>query len=157
MVRFTRPSLLHRTSEREKSENVVLNGIYSLFILRESGCPFFYQIFKKDNVQPDPAILGGFFIALSLFAKEVTDGQIETVTTEPCQYTFHPLQHGLLVICSAKNFNPILIEKVAKRITQLFLTKYKGKLDKPQPAAICAPDLSEQIKQIFGETLIQIH
>ena len=156
MARFTRPSLLHSTSERETSENVLLNGIYSLFILRESGCPFFYRVFKKDNDQPDPAILGGFFIALSLFAKEVTDGQIETVTTEPCQYTFHPLHHGLLVICSAKNFNPIMIEKVAKRITQLFLTKYSGKLDKSQPAAICAPDLSAQIDQIVGEIFVQI-
>ena len=157
MARFTRPPLTHSTTERETSEKTQLNGIYSLFILRESGCPFFYRIFQENNEQPDPAILGGFFIALSLFAKEVTDGQLETVTTEPCQYTFHPLQDGLLVICSAKNLNPLLIEKIANRITQLFLTKYIGKLNKPQPAAICAPDLSDQIDQIFGEAFVQIH
>jgi hypothetical protein len=130
-------------------------GLYSLFILKESGCPFYYQIFTSDENHPDPAILGGFFIALSLFAKEVTSGRIETVTTEPCRYTFHPLQNGLLVISSAKTSNPLIIETIAKRIVQLFLTKYHDRLITPQPAAICAPELNEQIAQILSETTLR--
>ncbi|MFX1564543.1 MAG: hypothetical protein ACFFCH_00975 [Promethearchaeota archaeon] len=126
-------------------------GLNSLFILKESGCPFYYRIFTSHENHPDPAILGGFFIALSLFAKEVTDGRIETVTTEPCRYTFHPLQNGLLVISSTKTSNPIIIETLAKRIMKLFLTKYRDRLITPQPAAICAPELNEQITQILYE------
>ncbi len=129
-------------------------GLISFFILRESGCPFYYRIFIENSNHPDPAILGGFFIALSLFAQEVTEGRLETVTTEPFRYTFYPLQKGLLVLCTAKNTNPILIEKIAKRIVQLFITKYRDQLLKLQPASICAPDLSKQIDQIFGELSI---
>lgn len=132
------------------------DGLYSLFILKESGCPFYYRIFTTNKDQPDPAILGGFFIALSLFAKEVTDGQIETITTEPCKYTFYPLRNGLLVISSAKSFSPIILETIAKRIAKLFLTKYSDRLIKPQPAALCAPDINQQIERIFGETCAQI-
>ncbi|MFX1509713.1 MAG: hypothetical protein ACFFBR_05335 [Promethearchaeota archaeon] len=131
-------------------------GLYSLFILKESGCPFYYQIFTSDENHPDPAILGGFFIALSLFAKEVTSGHIETVTTEPCRYTFHPLQNGLLVISSSKTSNPIIIETIAKRIVKLFLTKYRDRLITPQSAAVCAPELNEQIAQILDETNLRI-
>ncbi len=155
MVRPPQSSLSQSTHRNETSSIAPPEGIYSLFILKESGCPFYYRIFTPKEDHPDPAILGGFFIALSLFAKEVTDGQIETVTTEPCRYTFHPLQNGLLVISSAKTFNPIFIEAIAKRIAKLFLTKYRDRLIKPQPASICAPDLNQQIEQIFGETSVK--
>ncbi len=144
------------TQSKQASNMNPPEGLYSLFILKESGCPFFYRIFTASKNHPDPAILGGFFIALSLFAKEVTDGRIETVTTEPCKYTFHPLRNGLLVISSAKTSNPIMIETIAKRITKLFLTKYSNRLLEPQPASICAPELSYQIEQIFGETCVKI-
>lgn len=152
MARITPSSLLHSTSGNEAFKEAPPAGLYSLFILRESGCPFYYRIYAESDNHPDPAILGGFFIALSLFAKEVTSGQLETVTTEPCRYTFHPLQGGLLVICSAKTFCPMLLEKIAKHIVKLFLTKYGDRLGKPHPAAICAPDLGNHINKIFGET-----
>jgi hypothetical protein len=144
------------TTSKEAPKTSPPDGLYSLFILKESGCPFYYRIFTTNKAHPDPAILGGFFIALSLFAKEVTDGQIETVTTEPCRYTFYPILNGLLVISSAKSFNPIILETIAKRIAKLFITKYSDRLIKPQPAAICAPEINQQIEQIFGETCAQI-
>ena len=156
MARITSSPQIQSNPENEVSKNVIPEGLYSLFILRESGCPFFYRIYNEADNHPDPAILGGFFIALSLFAKEVTDGYIETVTTEPCRYTFHQLNRGLLVICSAKNFNPITLEKIAKRISQLFVTKYRDRLLHPQSAAIVAPNLSKHIDRIFGETITPI-
>lgn len=156
MARIPQSSFPQSLHNREASELSAPEGLYSLFILKESGCPFYYRIFTGNENHPDPAILGGFFIALSLFAKEVTDGYIETVTTEPCKYTFHPLRNGLLVISSAKTSNPLIIETIAKRITKLFLTKYSDRLIKPQPAAICAPDLNQQMEQIFYETAVQI-
>lgn len=152
MVRVPHSSLSQSSQNNRVSQLSAPEGLYSLFILKESGCPFYYRIFTTHKDHPDPAILGGFFIALSLFAKEVTDGQIETITTEPCRYTFHPLRNGLLVISSSKTSNPILIETIAKRIVKLFLTKYGDRLIKPQPASICAPDLNQHIEQIFGET-----
>lgn len=156
MARITSSPQIHSNPQNEASKKVTPEGLYSLFILRESGCPFFYRIYNDADNHPDPAILGGFFIALSLFAKEVTDGQIETVTMEPCRYTFHPLNRGLLVICSAKNFNPVTLEKIAKRISQLFVTKYRDRLLKPQSAAVVAPNLSKHIDRIFGETITSI-
>ncbi|MFX1301453.1 MAG: hypothetical protein ACFFDE_11030, partial [Promethearchaeota archaeon] len=81
---------------------------------------------------------------------------IETVTTEPCRYTFHQLNRGLLVICSAKNFNQITLEIIIKRISQLFVTKYRDRLLHPQPAAIVAPNLSKHIDRIFRETITHI-
>jgi hypothetical protein len=142
--------------QKEVSKRDPPSGLYSLYIIRESGCPFFYRIYNKDDNHPDPAILGGFFVALSLFAKEVTDGHIETVTTEPCRFTFHQLNRGLLVICSAKNFNPIALEKIARRISQLFVTKYSDRLLNPQSAEVVAPNLSKHIDRIFGETITSI-
>lgn len=153
MARITPSSQNQSNQHNETSKKAPPEGIYSLFILRESGCPFYYRIYTEADNHPDPAILGGFFIALSLFAKEVTDGHIETVTTEPCRYTFHPLNRGLLVICSAKNFDPIILEKIAKRISQLFVTKYSDRLLKPQSAAIVAPNLSKHIDRIFVEII----
>lgn len=144
------------TQSKQAPHTNAPEGLYSLFILKESGCPFYYRIFTADENHPDPAILGGFFIALSLFAKEVTDGRIETVTTEPCRYTFHPLRNGLLVISSSKTSNPLFIESLAKRIAKLFLTKYSDRLMKPHPASICAPDLNVQIEQIFGEISVEV-
>jgi hypothetical protein len=152
VARIPPSTQIQSTPQNEPSEPAPPEGLFSLFILRESGCPFFYRIYTNREKHPDPAILSGFFIALSLFAKEVTNGQIETVTTEPCRYTFHPLNGGLLVICSSKNFNPILLEKIATLISQLFVTKYSGRLVKPQPAAIIAPNLGKQIDRIFGQT-----
>ncbi len=156
MARITSSPQIQSIPENEVPKNIIPEGLYSLFILRESGCPFFYRIYNEADNHPDPAILGGFFIALSLFAKEVTDGYIETVTTEPCRYTFHQLNRGLLVICSAKNFNPITIEKIAKRISQLFVTKYRDRLLHPQSAAVVAPNLSKHIDRIFEETVFTI-
>ncbi len=156
MARIPQPSLSQMAPSNEAPKTSSPVGLYSLFILKESGCPFYYRIFTTTKNHPDPAILGGFFIALSLFAKEVTDSQIETVTTEPCRYTFYPLRNGLLVICSAKSFNPIILETIAKRIAKLFLTKYNDRLIKPQPAALCAPDINQQIERIFVETCAQI-
>ncbi len=156
MARITSPPQIQSNPGNEVAKNVVPEGLYSLFILRESGCPFFYRIYNESDNHPDPAILGGFFIALSLFAKEVTNGYIETVTTEPCRYTFHQLNRGLLVICSAKNFNTITLEKIAKRISQLFVTKYRDRLLHPQSAAIVAPNLSKHIDRIFGETITPV-
>jgi hypothetical protein len=153
VARISPSSITQSDYNTEISKGGPPEGLYALFILKESGCPFFYRIFTANADHPDPAILGGFFIALSLFAKEVTDGQIETITTEPCKYTFYPLRNGLLVISSAKAFNPILLERIAKRIAKLFLTTYRDQLVKPQPASICAPDLNQQIERILSETL----
>ncbi|MFW9830463.1 MAG: hypothetical protein ACFFD8_01610 [Candidatus Thorarchaeota archaeon] len=156
MVRITHSSLIRSRNRNEAPQQAPPDGLYSLFILRESGCPFFYRIYDAYDNYPDPAILGGFFIALSLFAKEVTTGQLETITTGPCRYSFYSLHGGLLVICSAKNFNPLILEKIAKHIAQLFLTKYSDKLTKPLPAALCAPDLGQRINRIFEETASEL-
>jgi hypothetical protein len=156
VARITPSPQIQSSTQNEASKEVPPKGLYSLYIIRESGCPFFYRIYNDADNHPDPAILGGFFIALSLFAKEVTDGHIETVTTEPCRYTFHQLNRGLLVICSAKNFNPITLEKIAKRISQLFVTKYSDRLLNPQSAEVVAPNLSKHIDRIFGETITSI-
>jgi hypothetical protein len=156
VVRIPQPSLPQIIPSNEAPNRNPPDGLYSLFILKESGCPFYYRIFATSKNHPDPAILGGFFIALSLFAKEVTNGQLETVTTEPCRYTFYPLRNGLLVISSAKSFNPIILEKIAKRIAKLFVTKYRDRLIKPQPASLCAPEINQHIERIFGETCAQL-
>lgn len=150
MARIPQSSLSQSPQRTEASAVSPPEGLYSLYILKESGCPFYYRIFNSNDNHPDPAILGGFFIALSLFAKEITDGEIETVTTQPCRYTFHPLRRGLLVISSAKTSNPVVIETIAKRITKLLITKYSDRLGKPHPATICAPELHNQIEQIVG-------
>jgi hypothetical protein len=142
---------MHQRSKYEPSSLSPPDGLYSLFILRDSGCPFYYRFYNNRRVHQDPAILGGFFIALSLFAKEVTAGELETVTTKPCRYFFHRLRQGLLVLCSSKNFDVLTIERIAKRISQLFVTKYSGQLLKPYPAAQSAPDLEQYIGQIFSE------
>ena len=152
MARIPQSSFSQSTPSTKASTISPPEGIYSLYILKESGCPFYYRIFNSTKNHPDPAILGGFFIALSLFAKEVTDGEIETVTTQPCRYTFHPIRHGLLVISSAKTSNPVVIETIAKRIVKLLITKYSDRLRKPHPATICAPELHQQIEQIVDET-----
>lgn len=152
MVQIPPFPLIHSPSKNRPVKNAPPEGLYSLFILRESGCPFFYRLYNESKNHPDPVILGGFFTALSLFAKEVTSGQLETVTTTPCRYTFHPLEHGLLVICSAKCFNPIILEKISQRIVKLFQSTYGDRLLKPQPARISAPELSDHIDKIFEET-----
>ncbi len=152
MARIPQSSLPQSPQSTKAAPIEPPEGIYSLYILKESGCPFYYRIFNSTDNHPDPAILGGFFIALSLFAKEVTDGELETVTTQPCRFTFHPLRHGLLVIGSAKTSNPVIIEKIAKRIAKLFVTKYSDRLGKPYPATICAPELHRQIEQIVDGT-----
>ena len=151
MVRLTQPPLIQQRSECEPSNFSPPDGLYSLFILRDSGCPFYYRFYDDCGAHQDPAILGGFFIALSLFAKEVTSGELETVTTQPCRYSFHRLRRGLLVLCSAKNFEPLTIERIAKHISQLFVTKFTTQLLKPYPASKSAPDLENYIGEIFRE------
>jgi len=151
VVRLTQPPLIQQRSECEPSNFSPPDGLYSLFILRDSGCPFYYRFFGDCGAHQDPAILGGFFIALSLFAKEVTSGELETVTTQPCRYSFHRLRRGLLVLCSAKNFEPLTIERIAKHISQLFVTKFTTQLLKPYPASKSAPDLEKYIGEIFRE------
>lgn len=127
-------------------------GIYSIFILRESGCPFFYRIYDSRGAESDPAILSGFFTALSLFAHEVTAGQLETMTAGSCRYTFQDLRCGLLVVVSAKRFNPVKLERIIRRITKLVVTKYIARLAEHQPACLCAPTLGENIERILAET-----
>lgn len=129
------------------------DGIYSIFILRESGCPFFYRIYDSRGAESDPAILSGFFTALSLFAHEVTAGHLETMTAGPCRYTFQDLRSGLLVLISAKEFNPVKLERIIKRITKLVVTKYISKLAEHRPACLCAPALGENIERILAETV----
>jgi hypothetical protein len=126
-------------------------GIYSIFILRESGCPFFYRIYDSRGAESDPAILSGFFTALSLFAHEVTAGQLETMTAGSCRYTFQNLRGGLLVLISAKEFDSATLERIIKRITKLIVTRYTSKLAEHQPASLCAPALGESIERIVGE------
>jgi hypothetical protein len=151
VARLTQPPLIQQRSECELSNFSPPDGLYSLFILRDSGCPFYYRFYDNTGAHQDPAILGGFFIALSLFAKEVTSGELETITTQPCRYSFHRLRQGLLVLCSAKNFKPLTLERIAKRISQLFVTKFCNQLLKPYPAAKSAPDLEKYIGEIFRE------
>lgn len=151
MARLTQPTLTNKRPKYEPSNLSPPNGLFSLFILRDSGCPFYYRFYDNTLVHQDPAILGGFFIALSLFAKEVTSGELETVTTKPCRYSFHPLRQGLLVLCSAKNFEPLTLERIAKRISQLFVTKFRSQLLNPYPASKSAPDLEKHIGEIFSE------
>jgi len=127
-------------------------GIYSIFILRESGCPFFYRIYDSRGAESDPAILSGFFTALSLFAHEVTTGQLETMTAGPCRYTFQDLRGGLLVVISAKEFNPVKLERIIKRITKLVVTRYVAKLSERRPACLSAPALGEHIERILVES-----
>lgn len=155
MARLTQPPLIHQRSESTSPNLSPPDGLYSLFILRDSGCPFYYRFYTKSGTHQDPAILGGFFIALSLFAKEVTSGELETVTTKPCRYSFHQLRQGLLVLCSAKNFEPLTLERIAKRISQLFVTKFHNQLLKPYPASKSAPDLEKHIGEIFSEVSSQ--
>jgi hypothetical protein len=128
------------------------DGIYSIFILRESGCPFFYRIYDSRGAESDPAILSGFFTALSLFAREVTSGQLETMTAGPCRYTFQDLRRGLLVLVSAKEFNPIELERIIRHVTKLVVTRYLCKLQEPGPACLSAPALGDHIERIFAET-----
>lgn len=151
MARLTQPPLIQHRSEYKQSNLSPPDGLYSLFILRDSGCPFYYRFYDNSGAHQDPAILGGFFIALSLFAKEVTSGELETVTTQPCRYSFHRLRQGLLVLCSAKDFEPVVLERIAKHISQLFITKFHNQLLKPYPAAKSAPDLEKHIGEIFSE------
>lgn len=153
MARLSSSALLSDKSEISSDTQVKRSGIYSIFILRESGCPFFYRVYNTMFDEPDPAILGGFFTALSLFAKEISAGQIETVITNPYQFTFHPIEEGLLVVCSDKNFSPLALERMIKQVASLFLTKYRSHLTKPFPAAESAPELGVLIDQIFAETL----
>lgn len=153
MARFSSSALLSSTSEMGSDNQVTQSGIYSIFILRESGCPFFYRIYNSKCEEPDPAILGGFFTALSLFAKEISAGQIETVITNPYQFTFHPIENGLLVLCSDKNLNPSTLDRIIKQVASLFLTKYRNHLTRPMPASESAPELEALIDQIFTETL----
>ena len=127
-------------------------GIYSVFILRESGCPFFYRIYHSRGAETDPAILSGFFTALSLFAHEVTAGELETMTTGSCRYTFQGLRSGLLVLISAKEFNPVRLEQIIKRITKLVVTRYMSEMAEHRPACLCAPSLGEKIERILVET-----
>jgi hypothetical protein len=129
-------------------------GIYSIFILRESGCPFFYRIYDSRGAETDPAILSGFFTALSLFAREVTAGQLETMTAGQCRYTFQDLRHGLLVLVSAKEFSPIELDRIVRRVTRLVVTRYMGKLSEPGPACLSAPALGEHIERIFAGTAV---
>ncbi|MFX0169200.1 MAG: hypothetical protein ACFE89_07585 [Candidatus Hodarchaeota archaeon] len=157
MAHFTQSPLIQQCSQSEPSKISPPAGLYSLFILRESGCPFYYRFYESDKNHPDPAILGGFFIALSLFAKEVTTGELETITTGPCRYTFHQLRQGLLVLCSAKNFNTLVLNKIAKRIAQLFVTKFNGRLLQPYSAASYTPALEKHLDQIFSEIKSKFH
>jgi len=96
--------------------------------------------------------LGGFFTALSLFAQEVTTGKIESLIAGPCRYTFQALQYGLVVLCSAKEFNPVALEQIIKKISKLLLTKYRQKLFLSQPASVSAPRLGDSIDKIFFRT-----
>lgn len=155
MTRISHSSLVCSATRGAIPNSKKPDGIHSIFILRESGCPFYYRNYSPRCDEPDPAILGGFFIALSLFAKEITLGQLETVTTSPCRFTFHPLRRGLLVLRSSKEVSPIIIEKIAKRIAKLFTTKFNGRLLKPQPASETAPNLAAHIDQIFWEIMPQ--
>jgi hypothetical protein len=153
VAEIPQPVLLSSKTSLTSLSPELIKGIYSVFILRQSGCPFFYRVYDDKCSETDPAILGGFFTALSLFAKEVTAGQIETITTSPCRYTFHHLQEGLLVLCSSKDFNSVLLERIVKRITSLFLRKYDKLLCKPYPASVTAPKLGARIDSIFEEVL----
>lgn len=153
LAEIPQPVLLSSKTSWSSLSPELTRGIYSVFILRQSGCPFFYRLYDAKCSETDPAILGGFFTALSLFAKEVTTGEIETITTSPCRYTFHHLQEGLLVLCSSKDFNSVLLERIVKRITSLVLTKYGKVLCKPHPASVTAPKLGMRIDLIFEEIL----
>lgn len=145
-------SLPSSSEDHVTTKITMLTGIYSIFILRESGCPFFYRIYDSRGAESDPAILSGFFTALSLFAHEVTAGQLETMTAGPCRYTFQDLRCGLLVVISAKEFNPVKLERIIKRITKLVVTRYVSKLSEHRPACLSAPALGEHIERILAES-----
>ena len=153
MARARRSTFMSSQLSEKTIKSVLPTGIYSIFILSESGCPFFYKVYNPCQKELDPAILGGFFTALSLFAKEITSAPLETITTGPCLYTFQALQRGLLVLCSEKDFNPIILERIIKRIVRLFLTKFKTFPLEAYSASKHAPNLGNHIDQIFFEVI----
>lgn len=137
MARFHTTSL-NPSIDQEKDNCAISTDIYAIFIMRESGCPLFYRIFKSHSMKTDPSILCGLFSALNMFVSQVTSGDsIERLDSGRWQFTFQSLPYALIVLCSAKNCNPILIKYITKHVTKLLLTDYKDRLQDTRPITIC--------------------
>jgi hypothetical protein len=120
--------------------------------MRESGCPLFYRIFESRKMKTDPSILCGLFTALNLFVNQVTSGDsIERLDAGRWRFTFQTVPFGLIVLCSAKDCNPLLLKYITKHITKLLLTDYMAKLQDTRPTSVCdTSDMWERIEHILS-------
>lgn len=125
-------------------------SIYSIFILRPSGCPVWYHIYDGEN-HADPLILSGFFTAMNTFAREMTGGGIKTLEAGNTRFTFRHLGRGLLVICSEKDLAPTVTEQVASRIAKLLMAEYASTIVDNRPALTHIPNLEKRIERIVDE------
>ena len=135
-----------------KEEYSTATGIYAIFIMRESGCPFFYRIVKSRRLKTDPSILCGLFTALNMFVKQVTSGDnIERLDAGHWRFTFQPLQFALIVLCSSKDCNPLVLRHLIEDVKRLLMTDYKNKLQGTEPITVCDnSDFGEQIEKILS-------
>lgn len=150
MARFYTTSI-NPGINQEKEDLSISTGIYAIFIMRESGCPLFYRIIKSHSMKTDPSILCGLFTALNMFVSQVTSGDcIERLDAGRWRFTFQPLPYALIVLCSAKDCNPLLLKYLTKQVKKLLLTDYKAKLQGTQPITVCDnSDLGERIEKIL--------
>ncbi|MFX1474861.1 MAG: hypothetical protein ACFFCO_05185 [Promethearchaeota archaeon] len=137
MARF-RTTSLDSSMGQEKDNRYLSTDIYAIFIMRESGCPLFYRTFKPHSMKTDPSILCGLFSALNMFVSQVTSGEsIERLDAGRWQFTFQSLPRALIVLCSAKHCNPVLLNYMTKQITKLLLTDFKDRLQDTRPITVC--------------------
>ncbi len=139
--------------DKEKEEYRKSTGIHAIFVMRESGCPLFYRIIKPHSMKTDPSILCGLFTALNMFVRQVTSGDcIERLDAGRWRFTFQSLPNALIVLCSAKDCNPLLLEYLVKQVTKFLLTESRTRLQSKEPVTVCDNSIFwERIEEILAK------
>jgi hypothetical protein len=111
------------------NDNHLIDIIQELMITNQAGIAVFYYTLSDDNT--DQQSLASYFDLIIRFTKHNLKESLKSISLENHIYFFYTHHSGLHLIfkCLNKQFDSEMLESLADKLIEKFLTIYKDKID----------------------------
>lgn len=109
--------------------------IQNLWILNSDGICLFSRYVENSEIRLvegtkiDDQLFSGLFASIMMFASEISNGKIEKVQISEGKYLFFTHNNLIFIVRTNLNTSDKDVKKKIKIIQELFVTKYKEKLE----------------------------